>query len=365
MNSTRGWSIVAVALAVAACGDNVKETADAAGDDDAAPDAGRTQIERGQYVMNTLGACTFCHTPLNPDGTRNNARLFAGVTCSDPVPFLDVAPGVDGVGCLNTRNLTNDPTGLMNATDAQIKDAIRDGTRTDGKSIVPIMPYYIFHNMTDDDLDAVVAYLRTVPGVEHTIPPNEPPWDDINNDNTAAPICAGSEIAGKCRVKPIDPAEIPLPVGADARAMNGRYLAGMAGLCIDCHTPNYPSPHPPDDAPLFPRPIDLGKTWGGGRLFYQEQLGLIDPAYPAQIITRNLTPDATGLQGWTVAQIGDAIARGKDLDGDAVCAATHGSMISPYAALDPDDLEDIARYLAALPPVDNDTGADCKGPPVP
>lgn len=365
MNSTRGWSIVAVvASALAGCGDNLSVTADAAGD--AAPDAGRTQIERGQYVMNTLGACTFCHTPLNPDGSRNNARLFAGVTCSDPVPFLDVSPGDDGIGCLNTRNLTNDPTGLMNATDAQIKDAIRNGTRTDGKSIVPVMPYWVFHNMTDDDLDAVVAYLRTVPGVDHTIPPNEPPWDDINNDNTAAPICAGSEVAGKCRATPINAADIPLPTGTDtARAMNGRYLAGMAGLCIDCHTPNFPSANPPDDAPLFPTPVDVSKAWSGGRIFTQAQLGLVDPSYPTTIKTRNLTPDATGLMGWTLPQLEDAIARGKDRDGDAVCAATHGSMISTYAALDPDDLEDIARYLAALPPVQNDTGADCKGPPVP
>jgi mono/diheme cytochrome c family protein len=361
MISARGWRIVAVVAALAGCGDNKDVPTDATPDAD-----GRNLVERGQYIMNTLGACTFCHTPLNPDGTRNMQRLFAGWSCNDPLPFLDVVPDTPGVGCLNARNLTNHPTGLMNATDEQIKNAIRNGQRTDGKSLVPVMPYWIFHNMTDEDLDAIVAYLRTVPGVDNTIPPNEPPWNDINDDNLAAPICGGANANGTCRATPIHPDEIPLPVGPNTtRAMRGRYLAGMAGLCIDCHTPDFPPPAPGALPPLFPTPVNMAKAWGGGRVFLQEQLGLVDPSYPATIITRNVTPDATGLMGWTTTQISDAIARGKDLDGNAVCAATHGSLISPYAALDPEDLEDISLYLSLLPPLDNDTGANCAGPPVP
>jgi len=100
-------------------------------------------------------------------------------------------------------------------------------------------------------------------------------------------------------------------------------------------------------------------------VFPKEQLGLVDPSYPATITTRNVTPHATGLAGFTVTQIEDAIARGKDPMGNGVCAATHGSMTSPYAALDPGDLTDIANYIKALPPVDNDTMTDCEGPPVP
>jgi len=361
MISTRGWSLVAVvAAALIGCGDNKEGVVDATPDSDSVD-----LVARGQYIMNTLGACTFCHTPINPDGTRNMQRLFAGWTCNDPIPFFDAAPGVQGVGCLNARNLTNHPTGLMNVTDEAIKNAIKNGVRTDGKSLVPVMPYWVFHNMTDEDLDAIVAYLRTVPGVDNTVPPNEPPWDDINNDNVAAPICAGAE-GGHCRATPINVDDIPLPTGPNTtRAMRGRYLAGMAGLCIDCHTPDFPPPAQGAFPPLFPTPVNMAKAWAGGRMFPKEQLGLIDPLYPAIITTRNVTPDATGLMGWSNMQIQDAIARGKDRAGDAVCAATHGSMISPYAALDPTDLEDIAIYLQQLPAIDNDTGADCMGPPVP
>ena len=244
-----------------------------------------------------------------------------------------------------------------------IKEAIKNGVRTDSKKLVPVMPYWVFHNMTDDDLDAIVAYLRTVPGVDNTVPPNEPPWSDINDNNTASPVCNG----GTCTATPIDPASIPLPSAGTAdmaSAMRGRYLSSMAGLCIDCHTIDQPFV-PPAFPPFFPTPVQTTKLWSGGRLFLKEQLGLVDASYPAMISTRNLTSHATGLEGWTVDQIKDAIANGKDREGNAVCAATHGSLISPYAGLDPQDLTDIANYIKSLPPVDNNTGANCAGPPVP
>jgi hypothetical protein len=166
--------VVSLFAILVGCGDNTKLPADAP-----PPDAGRTQIERGRYIMNTLAACTFCHTPLNPDGTRDLTRLFAGVDC-----FVDIDP-TPGVGCISSRNLTNDPTGLMNATDAQIKNAIKNGVRTDGKTLAPVMPYWVFHNMMDSDVDAIVAYLRTVPGVNHTVQANEPPWSFIRTRRIA------------------------------------------------------------------------------------------------------------------------------------------------------------------------------------
>ena len=332
-------------LALVNCGDGGKKAADAPmtpGDGSGSGSgSSNAMVERGRYIMNTLGACTFCHTPLNPDGSRDNTRLFAGVDCL----FDTDGIGSNGSGCVSSRNLTDDATGLHNATDTQIKDAFRNGHRTDGKTLAPIMPYWIFHNMNDYDADSIVAYLRTVPGVNHTVQANEPPWSDINDSGSAG-------------ISPyIMDSEIPMPTGGGSAAMYGRYLAAMAGLCIDCHTPDAMQPSP--------RLIDLTKAFQGGRLFFKEQLGLLDPSYPEMIYSRNLTPDTTGLQGWTMAQIEDAIARGKDQMGSAVCAATHGSMISPYAALTPSDLDDITIYIMNLPPEVNDTGSDCAGPAVP
>ncbi|CAN5910955.1 hypothetical protein BH11MYX3_BH11MYX3_14900 [soil metagenome] len=351
--------VVAVAAMAAGCGDNLPAKPDSGR---VQVDAGRSPVARGRYIMNTLGACTFCHTPLNPDGSRDLTKLFAGVDC-----FVDIDP-TPGVGCVSTRNLTNHATGLKNVTDQQIKNAFTKGMRTDGKILTPIMPYYIFHNMTEDDQDAIVAYLRTVPGIDHTVAPNEPPWSLINDGNAGVCASLGTPGAVPCVADSIDPATIPQPAASFpqlASAQRGRYLSAMVGLCIDCHTPELPHGPPPEFPPFFPRPIDMAKPFTGGRHFLREQLGLVDPSYPAVITARNLTPHATGLMGFTVTNIEAAIALGKDKDGKAVCAATHGSLVSPYAALDESDLEDIANYIASLAPVDHDTAPNCQGPPVP
>jgi mono/diheme cytochrome c family protein len=340
--------VVAV-VAMVACGDNGERPAAI----DSGTVDGQSQLARGQYIMNVLGACTFCHTPLLENGMRDPARLLAGIDCFFD---LDSATGIDnenGFGCLSTRNLTNHETGLKNVTDTQIKNAFRNGIRTDGKNLAPVMPYWIFHNMTDEDADAVVAYLRSVPPVEHQVKANEGPWSDYN-DGTIPMVPIVTE------------AEIPLPRGGvnNQSAMRGRYLTSMAGLCIDCHTPEVGAPGT--------LPLDFTRPFAGGRIFPAAALGLIDPSYPPLIMTRNITPHADGLEGWTREQIKQTIAEGRDRDGNQVCAATHGGAISPYAALEPQDLDDIVEYIYNLPPVANDTTTcqgpgcgDCAGPPVP
>lgn len=342
----RGWQLCVVAtLALAACGDDNPTKKPDAGV--VTPDAGPNAAERGQYIMNVLGACTFCHTPLRQDGTRDTDRLFAGVDCFVDIDSPNFLDNGNGFGCISTRNLTPDATGLKNATAAQIKDAFQNGIRTDGKKIAPIMPYWIFHNMTDADADAVVAYLRTLPPVVHTVKANEMPWSLYNDGQIEqAPV--------------IDAADIPMPTSGagDTSAMNGRYLSSMAGLCIDCHTPE-----------AVPNSFILdvkNKAFTGGRVFPKESLGLLDPSYKPFIVTRNLTSDNTGLGGWTHDQIKSSIAIGKDRDGNAVCAATHGGLISPYSALTDSDLEDIVNYIAKLPANAQDTDAtNCGLPPLP
>ena len=352
-------TMFAMVVVMAACGDNEKAPADASKVVDAAPmvDAAPTPVERGRYIMNNVAACTFCHTPLNPDGTRDNTRLFAGVDCLIDIPPCFGMAGCmsppdpnDGFGCISSRNLTNDATGLKNATDMQIKDAFTNGKRTDGKSLAPVMPYYIFHNMTDADANAIVAYLRTVPAVAHTVQANQQPWASMNDSPT--PVAS-----------PLDLAGIPMPVSSfpnQAGALRGRYLTSQIGLCLDCHTNANPNP-------MDPIPLDVTKYYQGGRQFTAEQLGLstVGGAYPPVINTRNLTPDATGLMGWTALELKNAISKGKDQMGKAVCAATHGGVTATYAALAPADLDDIVSYLQSLAPKVNDTSPNCQGPAVP
>ena len=97
--------------------------------------------------MTSVLGCTGCHT-ASLSGTDCFAK--SGTT-----------------GCLSSANLTNDATGLLNFTDQQIKDAFTKGIDPDDSDQVPVlnMPYYQFGTLTDADANAIVKYLRTVPGV--------------------------------------------------------------------------------------------------------------------------------------------------------------------------------------------------------
>jgi mono/diheme cytochrome c family protein len=132
--------------------------------DDESSGATPDPVARGRYLVNNVAACVDCHTPRDPDtGAPVEEMFLAGVEC-----FVQL----DNGSCLNSRNLTSHETGLANRTDAEIERMIRDGIRpaaTGDEALFPVMPYYVFHNLSEPDLDAVVAYLRTVPPVDHAV----------------------------------------------------------------------------------------------------------------------------------------------------------------------------------------------------
>ena len=69
-----------------------------------------------------------------------------------------------------TANITPDPeTGIGNWSDDDIKKAITEGVRPNGGKLAPPMPYAFFKNMTAEDLDAVVAYIRTIPPIKNKV----------------------------------------------------------------------------------------------------------------------------------------------------------------------------------------------------
>ena len=71
------------------------------------------------------------------------------------------------VGTSTSRNITSSKTsGIGDWSDADIKRAITQGVRKDGSRLKPPMGYPYYAKMTDGDLDAMVAYLRTVPAKE-------------------------------------------------------------------------------------------------------------------------------------------------------------------------------------------------------
>jgi mono/diheme cytochrome c family protein len=129
------------------------------------PDVPRDDIVAyGEYLLGPLGHCTECHTPL-VQGQFDWSRIGAGGnTFHNPLGMNFSAV---------SSNITQHPErGLGNWTDDEIKRAIRDGIRRNGEELLPFMGFSFYKNISDEDLDAMVAYMRTIPP---SMPP--PPVD--------------------------------------------------------------------------------------------------------------------------------------------------------------------------------------------
>jgi mono/diheme cytochrome c family protein len=289
--------------------------------------SGTPPVERGQYVVNSVAACTDCHTPRDASGAPIAEKYLAGAEC-----FVQLPSG----SCLNTRNLTHHETGLLNRTDAEVERMIRDGIRptaTGEEALSPVMPYYVYHNMSDDDLAAVVAYLRTVPGVDNAIPRSGPEFEVSAAANS------------------LDPGLIPMPSDgyADrAAALRGRYLAGEIGVCLECHTR-----HVMGD----PNVIDYAGIFAGGEPF---QVGL-----PVTPVSSNLTSDVqTGLGDWAVEDIVQVLLQGIDDEGHGICPPMPVGPMGAFGGLTQEDAQDIAHYIKSLPPIANAIDDVCTFPPM-
>ena len=118
------------------------------------------QIARGKYLV-TIAGCSDCHTPGGLLGSPDMKRYLGG---------SDVGFSIPGQGVFVGNNLTPDAeTGLGKWTADQIVTAIRAGKRPDGSELSGVMPYASFAHLTDDDANAIAAFLKSLPPVHNTI----------------------------------------------------------------------------------------------------------------------------------------------------------------------------------------------------
>jgi mono/diheme cytochrome c family protein len=108
------------------------------------------KLKYGEYLAN-IGHCMECHTPRGADGQLQRQFLGAGG---------HVFPGPWGESV--ARNLTPHASGLKDWTDEQVTTAIREGLDRNGRAYRPPMGFAYYKNITDSDMAALVAYLRTV-----------------------------------------------------------------------------------------------------------------------------------------------------------------------------------------------------------
>ena len=119
-------------------------------------------VAHGEYIARVTG-CAVCHSPFRADNTIIEELSLAGGQLFRVNPFGDFV----------SYNLTSDKeTGLGNWTDDQIKTFVTKGIRRDGTRMMPYpMPWPNYAHMKDDDLNALVAFLRSLPPVSNRIPP--------------------------------------------------------------------------------------------------------------------------------------------------------------------------------------------------
>ena len=261
----------------------------------AAPSRAEGQLERGRYLVETLAGCGNCHTPRGPNGPLKDKK-FAGGEVIKHADFTAVTP-----------NITPDPrTGIGKWTDDQIALAIREGRRPDGQLLGPAMPSRSYRSLADEDVKAIVAYLRNVPPVENPI---------IGESHYDAPLPAswGPPVA-----------HVDAPLKEDKIAY-GKYLAGPLARCMDCHTEP-------------PRPGETARLGAGGKEFHG----------PWGIsVSANLTP--SGLGEWSDAQIERVVRTGVSHDGHKLFPPMP---FAAYKNIADDDMTALIAYLRSLPAIE-------------
>ncbi len=252
-------------------------------------------VKRGDYLVNGILTCGNCHSPKGPTGDIPGKHFSGGLSWDEP-PFKATAP-----------NITQDKeTGIGKWSDADIKKLLRTGLRPNGVHIAMVMPTGFYHIMTERDLNAIVAYLRTIKPIKNKVA------DPIYKMPQVESVFPGGE-------KPYTEAMM------SGKVKKGFYLATIAH-CMECHTPMVKGQHPWDR--MGTGGFDFPGPWGVST-------------------SRNITSSKTkGIGAWSDAEIKRAITTG---------IAKDGSHLKPpmgfgyYATLTAGDLDAIVAYLRTVP----------------
>src|SRR5262245_12059172 len=169
-------------------------------------------VARGQYLVYGPAACAYCHRPKAdwPRLARGETPPLSGGH-EFPMPF----------GAIFSSNITADrETGIGAASDSAIAGVLRYAIRRDGHAAAPLME---FQNLSDEDLVAIISFLRTQPAVRYQPPPHRLTF-------------FGRLLLGVL-LTPAGPERTALRVSpAGATISRGRYLANDVAACVSCHT---------------------------------------------------------------------------------------------------------------------------------
>jgi mono/diheme cytochrome c family protein len=269
-------------------------------------------IERGRYLAHGPAHCVTCHGDPAQKG-RKDADLTGGMVFDLPI------------GTFRPANLTPDTrTGIGASSDAELARALRYGVARDGHAMFPFMA---FTDLSNDDLVAVLSYLRSRRPVERAVRQVE--------FNVLGRVIQAALVRPAGPTMPVRDHVTPGPTPA-----YGRYLVESVGNCAGCHTNRNPVTAAME-----------GATLAGG-------LHIESDSHPGvEFVTPNLTPDPeTGrVAKWTEELFVARFQMGRGAEGTPMPWAEFGNMTD-------DDLRAIFRYLQSVPAVKNDTGPSVSGP---
>lgn len=277
-----------------------------------AADSLKAVLERGEYLATYVAVCIDCHS-------KRDISKFS----------LPPAPGTEGAGSgfpfgeaegipgeIWAPNIT--PGRLASWTDDEIARAVAHGINKSGDTLFPIMQYHNFSKLTRDDLYAIIAFVRTLPPSDSTVPPRK-----LFIPLSALPPLP--EFAPEKNVRP-DPSD---------KVKYGQYMVTIAS-CGECHTPRSKEGVP-----------DFSKAFSGGMVFNTPMF---------KVAVSNISPDsATGIGSWTEEAF---VARFRTNSSPEVVNKDHGRMntIMPwamYGKMKEEDLKAIYAYLRSVPAVPN------------
>ena len=254
----------------------------------------RERLAGGKYLVQGILSCEVCHTPS--DWSQHGAPSVAGMELAGQSLALGGFPGT-----AVAPNITPDAeTGAGGWTDDQLARAIREGIKHDGGTIFPLMPYFDYKNLSDEDLASVVAYVRSVPAVRNSLPPSQIKFP-VNLLVRGVP----------------EPVTTTVPAPANEQLARGKYLVKLG---CGCHNVVEKLPYGGGEA--------LAGPWGS-------------------VVSANITPDASGISYYTEQTFITAMRTG-------FVGARKLNSIMPFGEfknLSDDDLKAIYAYLKTLPPV--------------
>jgi mono/diheme cytochrome c family protein len=261
------------------------------------------RVARGRAVFEASGGCS-CHTNFREDGP----------------PLAGGRPMTTPFGVYYSTNITPDrETGIGGWSEADFARAMREGRAPGGTAYFPVFPYTAFTGMSDPDVNALRAYLFSLPAVRRE---NRPP--------EAWPPFSSRLSASAWQWMNFEPKRFALDPSRSAAWNRGAYLVHAVAHCGECHTPR-------DLAGALDTTRWLAGTSDG----------------PEGELAPNLTPHETGIGRWSTADLVWYLQMGLDPDGDDAQGLMREVIDHGYQNMPRADLEAIASYLATVPPIEN------------